>query len=82
MAGYNRPTIAYFTHTGSNLILALGIGIVIFDVIHIVMLHHKFRELSLNPLLGRPSRPSAATANLDRLRKWELGFSSVPRLYI
>jgi hypothetical protein len=55
--GSVAPAIAYFTYTGSNLVLAFGIGIFIFDVIYIVMLHHKFRELSLNPFTREPIAP-------------------------
>jgi hypothetical protein len=47
--GTVAPTIqVYITH-GSNFVLALGIGIFIFDVIYIVLLYQKFHELKLDP---------------------------------
>lgn len=57
LLGTVAPTIVYVASTGSNLVLVLGIEIFIFDVIYIVMLHHEFRELSLNPFTRKPIMP-------------------------
>lgn len=52
--GTLAPTIQHYLQTGSNLILILGIGCFIYDVIYIWMLHQKFVELKLNPFTLRP----------------------------
>ena len=47
--GTLAPTIQMYFQTGSNLILILGIGCFVYDVIYIRMLYQKFVELKLNP---------------------------------
>lgn len=47
--GTLAPTIQMFAQTGSTLILVLGIGCFLYDVIYIGMLYRKFMELKLNP---------------------------------
>ncbi len=47
--GTLAPTIQMYLQTGSTLILVLGIGIFLYDVIYIGMLYQKFIELKLNP---------------------------------
>lgn len=47
--GTLAPTIQMYLQTGSMLILILGIGIFLYDVIYIGMLYQKFVELGLNP---------------------------------
>ena len=47
--GTLAPTIQMYFQTGSNLILILGIGCFLYDVIYIGMLYRKFVELKLNP---------------------------------
>jgi hypothetical protein len=56
--GTLAPTIQHYLQTGSNLILILGIGCFVYDVIYIGMLYQKFVELGLNPLTRKP-RPKA-----------------------
>jgi hypothetical protein len=51
--GTFAPTILIYLQTGSRLILALGLIIFVYDVLYIVLLHQKFRELGLNPLTRR-----------------------------
>jgi hypothetical protein len=51
--GTVAPTIQVYMITGSNLVLALGVAIFMFDVIYIVMLYKKFLQLRLNPLTRR-----------------------------
>ncbi len=48
------PTIQFYGQTGSHLVLALGIGCFVYDVIYMGMLYLKFRELKLNPFTRRP----------------------------
>jgi hypothetical protein len=43
------PTIQFYGQTGSHLVLALGIGCFVYDVIYIGMLYLKFKELKVNP---------------------------------
>ena len=47
--GTLTPTIQFFTQTGGNLILILGISCFLYDVFYIWMLYQKFVELKLNP---------------------------------
>jgi hypothetical protein len=47
--GTLAPTIQFYGQTGSHLVLALGIGCFVYDVIYIGMLYQKFVELKLNP---------------------------------
>ena len=47
--GTAAPTILFYVNTGSYLVLALGICVFIFDLIYIVMLYQKFRNLGLHP---------------------------------
>jgi hypothetical protein len=47
--GTLAPTIQFYGQTGSHLVLALGIGCFVYDVIYIGMAYVKFRELKLNP---------------------------------
>jgi hypothetical protein len=47
--GTLAPTIQMYLQTGSMLILILGIGIFLYDVIYMGMLYQKFVELRLNP---------------------------------
>jgi hypothetical protein len=52
--GTLAPTIQFHLGTGSKLILVLGMGIFLYDVIYIGMLYRKFVELGLNPFTRRP----------------------------
>jgi hypothetical protein len=52
--GTLAPTIQTYIGTGSKLILILGIGIFIYDVIYIGMLYQKFIEMGLNPFTRKP----------------------------
>jgi hypothetical protein len=52
--GTLAPTIQHYLQTGSNLILILGIGCFVYDVIYIGMLYQKFVELGLNPFTRKP----------------------------
>ncbi len=52
--GTLAPTIQMYLQTGSMLILILGIGIFLYDVIYIGMLYQKFVELRLNPFTRKP----------------------------
>ena len=47
--GTLAPTIQFYRQTGSRLVMALGIGCFVYDVIYIGMLYQKFVELKLNP---------------------------------
>jgi hypothetical protein len=51
--GTLAPTIQIYLSTGSKLILMLGIGIFLYDVIYIGMLYQKFVELGLNPFMRK-----------------------------
>jgi len=53
--GTLAPTIQMFVQTGSTLILILGIGCFLYDVIYIGMLYQKFIELKLNPFTRQPA---------------------------
>jgi hypothetical protein len=52
--GTAAPTILFYSHTGSDLVLALGISVFVFDLIYIGMLHETFRSLGLNPFTRKP----------------------------
>ncbi len=52
--GTLAPTIQIYLGTGSKLILILGIGIFLYDVIYIGMLYQKFVELGLHPFTRKP----------------------------
>jgi hypothetical protein len=52
--GTLAPTIQVYGQTGSNLILALGAAIFVYDVIYIAMLHRQFAALGLNSFTRRP----------------------------
>jgi hypothetical protein len=52
--GTLAPTIQMYLQTGSRLILILGIGIFLYDVVYIGMLYQKFLELKLNPFTRKP----------------------------
>jgi hypothetical protein len=52
--GTAAPTTQFYLHTGSNLVLVLGLFVFLFDVIYLVMLYQKFRELGLNPFTRAP----------------------------
>lgn len=54
MLGTLAPTIQMSIQTGSKLILILGIGCFLYDVIYIWMLRQKFAELKLNPFTRKP----------------------------
>jgi hypothetical protein len=47
------PTLLFYVSTGSNLLLALGMVIFVFDLIYIGMLYQRFRALGLNPFTRR-----------------------------
>ena len=51
--GTLAPTIQVYVLTGSSLVLILGIGCFIYDVIYIAMLYRKFHQLNLNPFTRR-----------------------------
>jgi hypothetical protein len=53
--GMLAPTIQYYGHTGSHLVLTLGIGCFAKDVIYMWMLNIKFIALELNPFTRQPS---------------------------
>jgi hypothetical protein len=53
--GTAAPTILFYLVMGSNLVLALGIVIFVFDMIYIGMLYQKFRSLGLNPFTRAPA---------------------------
>jgi len=48
------PVLQAAYYTTDPLLIALGIGIFLYDVLYIVMLYRKFRELGLNPFTRRP----------------------------
>jgi hypothetical protein len=52
--GTLAPTIQFYGQTGSHLVLALGIGCFVYDLIYMGMLYLKFRELKLNPFTRQP----------------------------
>lgn len=52
--GTLAPTVQIYVQTGSTLILILGIGCFVYDVIYIGMLYQKFVELKLNPFTRQP----------------------------
>jgi len=52
--GTLAPTIQMYFQTGITLILVLGIGCFLYDVIYVVMLYQKFAELKLNPFTRQP----------------------------
>lgn len=52
--GTLAPTIQFYRQTGSHLVLALGIGCFVYDVIYMGMLYMKFGEMKLNPFTHRP----------------------------
>ena len=52
--GTVAPTIQFSMYTGSRLVAVFGIGIFVFDIIYVIMLYQKFRELSLNPFTRKP----------------------------
>ena len=53
--GTLAPTIQMSIQTGSKLILILGIGCFLYDLIYIWMLYQKFLELKLNPFTRKPA---------------------------
>ena len=53
--GTVAPTILFYHISGSNLVLALGVCIFVFDLIYIAMLYQKFRELGLQPFTRAPA---------------------------
>jgi hypothetical protein len=53
--GTLAPTIQFYGQTGSHLVLALGIGCFVNDMIYMGMLYLKFRVLNLNPFTRQPS---------------------------
>ena len=52
--GTLAPTIQMYFQTGSRLILVLGLGCFMYDVIYIGMLYQKFGELRLHPFTRQP----------------------------
>jgi len=54
--GTLAPTILFYLTTGSQLVLALGVVISVFDLIYIGMLYQRFRALGLNPFTRAPAR--------------------------
>jgi hypothetical protein len=52
--GTLAPTIQMYLQTGSRLILFLGLGCFLYDLIYIGMLYQKFVELRLNPFTRQP----------------------------
>jgi hypothetical protein len=52
--GTLAPTVQVYGQTGSNLILALGAAIFVYDVIYIAMLYRQFTALGLNSFTRRP----------------------------
>ncbi len=52
--GTLAPTIQFYGQTGSHLVLALGIGCFVYDVIYMGMLYVKFREMKLHPFTRQP----------------------------
>jgi hypothetical protein len=52
--GTLAPTILVWLATGSHLLLTLGIGCSLYDVLYIVLLYRKFLELRLDPFTRRP----------------------------
>ncbi len=47
-------TIQFYGQTGSHLVLVLGMGCFVYDVIYMGMLYVKFREMKLNPFTRQP----------------------------
>ncbi|MBN1139121.1 MAG: hypothetical protein JXM73_21250 [Anaerolineae bacterium] len=54
--GTAAPTILFYVNTGSNLVLALGGCVFVFDLIYAAMLYGKFREVGLQPFIRMPVR--------------------------
>jgi hypothetical protein len=52
--GTLAPTIQFYGQTGSHLVLALGVGCFVYDVIYMGMLYVKFWELKLSPFTRKP----------------------------
>ncbi|HEX8991681.1 MAG TPA: hypothetical protein VF784_08375 [Anaerolineales bacterium] len=52
--GTLAPTVLVWLATGSHLLLALGLGCFLYDVLYIVLLYLKFLELRLDPFTRRP----------------------------
>ncbi len=52
--GTAAPTILFYSRTGSNLVLMLGIGCFIYDALYTYLLYRKFQELGLNPFTRKP----------------------------
>jgi hypothetical protein len=52
--GTLAPTIQFYGQTGSHLVLALGVGCFVYDVIYMGMLYLKYKELRLNPFTRQP----------------------------
>ena len=52
--GTLAPTVQMYIQTGSNLILILGLGCFLYDVIYIGMLYQKFLALKTNPFTRQP----------------------------
>ena len=52
--GTLAPTVLVWLATGSLLLLVLGLGCFLYDVLYIVLLYRKFVELRLDPLSRRP----------------------------
>lgn len=61
--GTLAPTIQVYLQTGSTLILVLGVGVFLYDVIYIGMLYQKFAELKLNPFTRKPLSNVGPLAN-------------------
>ena len=55
MLGTLAPTIQMSIQTGSLLILVLGLGCFLYDMVYIWMLYQKFFELRLNPFTRQPA---------------------------
>ena len=53
--GTAAPTILFYLDTGSDLVLALGVAVFVFDLLYIGMLYQKFRDLGLHPLTRQPA---------------------------
>lgn len=48
--GTAAPTILFYMDTGSNLVLALGVLVFVFDAIYIAILYQRFHQFGLRPL--------------------------------
>lgn len=51
--GTAAPTILFYRHTGSNLVLTLGIFVFLFDLIYAGLLYQKFHDLGIHPFTRR-----------------------------